>query len=55
MSTKILGGGAKCDQNTAATLILEALNIIKHNEFRRFQMMIYDVLEASNRVKFEAG
>ena len=30
---KILGWEAKCDQNTAAILVLEASDIIKHNDF----------------------
>ena len=30
---QILGWEAKCDQNTASILVLEAPNIIKHNEF----------------------
>ena len=32
----ILGREAKRDQNTAAILVLEAQDIIKHNEFQRF-------------------
>ena len=51
---KILEGEAKCDQNTAAILVLEAPNNIKHNELSRFHVMIYDVSEASNRDTFEA-
>ena len=31
---KMLEREAKCDQNTAAILVLEAPNIIKHNEFQ---------------------
>ena len=30
---KILGWEAKCDQNTAAILVIEAPDIIKHNDF----------------------
>ena len=29
----ILGWEAKCDQNTAAILVIEAPDIIKHNDF----------------------
>ena len=29
----ILGWEAKCDQNTTSILVLEAPNVIKHNEF----------------------
>ena len=46
---KILGWEAKCDQNTAAILVLEAPNTIKHNECYGFALIIYDVSEASNR------
>ena len=50
----ILGWEAKCDQTTASILALEAPNIMKHNEFQSFLMMIYDVSEASNRDTFDA-
>ena len=37
---KILGWEAKCYQNTAAILVLEAPYIIKHYDFVWFQMII---------------
>ena len=52
---KRLGWKTKCDQNTAATLVLEAPNTIKHNDGWWFHLMIYDVAETSNRENFEAG
>ena len=33
IDVKILEWEAKCDQNTAAILVLEAYNFIKHNDF----------------------
>ena len=38
----------KCDKNPAATLVLEAPDIMKRNEIEWFHMMIYDVLETSD-------
>ena len=43
-----------CDTNTAAILVPETPYTIKHDEFERFLMMIYDVSEASNEETFEA-
>ena len=50
----ILEWEAKCDQNTAAILVLEAPNTIKHYGIHGFALIIYDVSEASNRHTFEA-
>ena len=51
---KILGWEAKCYQNTAAILVLEAPCIIKHNDFVGFQEIMYDDSKASNGCTFEA-
>ena len=51
---KMLEWEAKCVQNTAAILVIEAPYIIKHIEFEWFHLIIYNVSEASNRCTFEA-
>ena len=42
-------------KNTAATLVQEAPQSMKHKELEWFRVMIYDVSEASTRETFEAG
>ena len=50
----ILGWEAQCEQNTAAILLLEAPDTIKHYVFFQLILMIYNVSEAFNRDTFEA-
>ena len=45
---------AKYDQNTAAILVLEAPHNVTHTDFVWFQLIIYDVSEATNRCTFDA-
>ena len=54
IEVNILEWEAKCDQNTAAILVLEAQYIIKRNAVVWILQIMYDVSEASNRCTFEA-
>ena len=51
---EILGWEATFNQNTAAILVLEAPDTIKHSDFVWCHMIIYDVSEACDRCTFDA-